>query len=89
MISEEWSDERYREHRKNLTRKFTLYGLFLGPISALGHAFAGDGESSFGSALLLVLGASALGAVLAFIGGGMGGFVGSYFARRGDRKRRH
>ena len=58
-------------------------------VSALAHAFAGDGESSFGSALLLVLGASALGAVLAFIGGGMGGFVGSYFARRGDRKRRH
>lgn len=69
MSGEEWTDEQYRDQAKRVLRRWVIVGLFRGPVAAIGHALAGNGESSFGAALVLVLLASAIGALIGLIAG--------------------
>ena len=94
MNEDAWTDEQYRDHARKGARRATIFGLFLGPISAIFDAFSGDGFNgvggdSFGSAILWVLIGSAFGGLVGFLAGGAGSYVGTYMAKRGDRKPRH
>lgn len=79
-----WPDEQFGEHRRSALKKCTLCGLLVGPVFLL--AAIAEGEiHSLGVAVLFLVGASACGALIGFLSGMLGTYLGAALARHEDR----